>query len=90
MDEVSGVIARSDVMTNKAETAGICRGELPEFLALASPQSAVGFILYIDTGNDATSQLLYYSSDGVGFPFTPAGINYFVGYDEANGGFFEI
>lgn len=90
MSEVTGVVARGDLVTNKAETAGICRCDIPEFLALFSPQVIVGMILYIDTGNDVTSSLIYFSDEGVGFPFTPAGINYFIGYDQLNGGFFEV
>lgn len=90
LNEVGGVIARSGEVANKAETSGICRCDIPEFLALLSPSQVVGMLLYVDTGDDATSQLIYYSNEGVGFPFAAAGINYFIGYDQLNGGFFEV
>lgn len=90
VSDLTSVVARSGALTNKVNTSGICKGDIPEFTALLSGTQVVGLVIYIDTGDDATSQLLYYSSDGPGFPFTPAGLNYFVGYDQANGGFFEV
>lgn len=87
----SGIIIRSEELTNKeVRTGGICAGEIPEFEALLSVQVAVGVVLYVDTGDDTTSTLLYYSSGGVGFPFTPAGFTYAVLFDQANGGFFQV
>src|SRR5262245_203931 len=69
MSDVTGVIARSGLVTNKDEDGGICRCDIPEFLALLSGSAVMGMILYVDTGDDTTSQLLYFSDDGVGFPF---------------------
>lgn len=90
VSDLTSIVARSGEMTTKVNTSGICKGDIPEFSALLSATEIVGLVIYIDTGSDATSQLLYYSSDGPGFPFTAAGLNYFVGYDQANGGFFEV
>lgn len=84
------ILARSGTVTNKSAAKGIFACEIPELEALLSGSNAVGLILYVDTGSDATSRLIYYSSDGVGFPFQPQGINYFIGYDQANGGFLQV
>lgn len=87
----AGIVARSEELTNKeVRTAGICAGEIPEFEALLSAQTVVACVLYIDSGDDATSRLLYYSSTGPGFPFTPTGFTYAVLFDQANGGFFQV
>lgn len=84
------IIARSAHMTSPAIVGGVCRGLVPEFDAVASALPVSAFILYADTGDDTTSQLIYYSDEGNGFPFVAAGFNYFVTYDQANGGWFQL
>lgn len=84
------ILVRTDELTNKQTNAGVCRGDIPQLEAFLAGTPAVGLILYADTGDDTTSPLIYYSSDGPGFPFTPAGLNYFIGFDQANGGFFQV
>lgn len=86
----AAIIARSGLLTATALKAGIFVGTIPEFDALLSPTTITALALYVETGNDALSQLIYYSSDGPGFPFVPNGFDYFVGYDQSNGGFFEV
>lgn len=86
----AAIIARSGLLTAQALTQGIFSATIPEFGSLLSVTSVAAMVIYLETGNDAASKLLYYSSDGVGFPFVPSGFNYFVGYDQSNGGFFEV
>lgn len=69
--------------------AGVCYCTIPQFNAFTSASTVVAVMLYLYTGNPATSTLIYYSSDGVGFPFQPEGFNYSVGYDQAAGGYFQ-
>lgn len=84
------VVGTAATMTGLAvRTSGVCYGTIPQFNALASPTQVVGVVIYQDTGNPASSPLIYYSSDGLGFPFLPQGFNYAVGYDLSNGGFFQ-
>lgn len=83
------IIARSGQMTSMAIVGGVFSGLIPQFDALASALQAVGLVIYQNTGADNSSQLIYYSSDGLGFPFLPIGINYFVTYDQTNGGWFQ-
>lgn len=86
----AAIIARSAQLTSKAITNGVCRGLIPEFDALVSLLPAAALILYVNSSVDDSSQLIYYSSDGFGFPFLPQGLNYFVTYDQANGGYFQL
>jgi hypothetical protein len=64
-------------------------GTVPQFLSFISALTVVALVLFVDTGNANTSQLLYYSSSGPGFPFQPQGFNYVVAYDQVAGGFFQ-
>lgn len=83
-------IARDIVMTNLAQIAGVCSGTIPEFIGLTSVYTCVAVLIYKSTGLDTTSPMIYYSSTGVGFPFKPAGFNYFVGFDTTSGGWFQV
>ncbi len=87
----TGAIVKDVAMTNLGQSSsGVCYGSVPEIKAFLQVVSVVGLLLYLYTGNPATSVLIYYSSNGVGFPFTPQGFNYSVGYDQSNGGFFKL
>jgi hypothetical protein len=69
---------------------GICSGLIPVYNAFIASAPVVGVVLYVLGSSDAASQLIYYSSDGVGFPFTPAGFNYYIAFDQSSGGFFQV
>jgi len=69
---------------------GVCFCTIPQFNAFTSPSAVTAVMLYVYTGNPATSTLVYYSDDGLGFPFQPEGFNYAVGYDQSAGGYFQI
>jgi len=88
-DIPSGAIMKDAAMTNLGQNNGICYGTIPEFDAFSSPSQVVGMVIYLWTGDPTSSPLVYYSDDGLGFPFTPLGFNYAVGYDLAAGGFFQ-
>ena len=87
---VGAILARSSgPMTGLAMTNGLATGVIPTFNALLLTQPVVAVALYKDTGVDSTSSLIYYSSDGIGFPFTPLGFNYAVAEDSFYGGWFQ-
>lgn len=86
----AAIIARSGLITGAALKNGVWSATIPEFDALLSPTTVVGLVIYQETGNDSLSTLLYYSSNGPGFPFVPNGFDYFVGFDQSNGGFFQV
>jgi hypothetical protein len=71
------IAARSNVLGSymEAQTSvnGLCYGLLPQFDGVTWPNPIIGIILYVDTGVDSTSELIYYSSAGAGFPFTAVG-----------------
>lgn len=86
----SSIIARQGPMTSMAASNGLCSGNIPQFNSLLDSRTAVAVVLYVNTGVDSTSQLLYYSSDGLGFPFLPQGFNYLVSADLSAGGWFQV
>ena len=77
-------------MTGLSQDDGNCTGTIPEFMAFLDAATVVGLLIYIDTGNPATSPLVYYSDQGVGFPFQPLGFNYAIAADQSAGGFFQL
>lgn len=86
----SAILIKSARLTGTDIVAGVFKGTIPELNALLLTAVTAGLVLYQEGGSDATSPLLYYSNDGIGFPFTASGINYFIGYDQANGGWFQL
>lgn len=87
---VASILARSANLTSLANSNGVCSGVIPTFNSLLLVDQVIGMLLYLDTGVDATSQLVYFSSKGVGFPFFAQGFDYFIGFDLANGGWFQV
>jgi hypothetical protein len=86
----SSIIARIGPMTSQATANGVCSGLLPTFNSLINPLPAAAVVLYINTNVDTTSQLLYYSSDGIGFPLPLQGFNYAIAFDQTLGGWFQV
>lgn len=92
----SAIIARSDQndgggdLTGLAMVNGIAQGVIPEFQALISALPVAAVVLFVDTGVDSTSSLIYYSSSGSGFPFTPEGFNYAIVAAGLLGGWFQV
>lgn len=84
------IIVRDLVCTNVGEKNGVCFCTVPQIQSITSVYSAVAVVLYVKGADDAHSPLVYYSSSGPGFPFAIQGFSYFVGYDQANGGFFQV
>ena len=83
------MVARDAPLTGLAQTNGVCYGLIPTFNELINASPVVALVLYVKGTLDSNSLLVYYSSGGLGFPFTPTGNNYSVTYDSANGGFFQ-
>lgn len=84
------IIVRDLPLTSLASVKGICRGTLPEIIGIVTPYQVVAVVLYVLGINDSVSPLIYYSSTGPGFPFDIVGFNYTVGYDQTQGGFFQV
>lgn len=86
----SGAVMKDAQMTGLGENNGVCYGAIPEFDAFTSASIVVALVIYLDTGDPDSSPLLYYSDDGLGFPFQPLGFNYAAGFDQAAGGYFQV
>ncbi|MDP9112279.1 MAG: hypothetical protein M3O20_01200 [Acidobacteriota bacterium] len=86
------LIVRDIPLSGRNVVNGICSGTIPAFNAFLQPTVVVGVLIYVRAGRggDGTARLIYYSDDGVGFPFTPQGFNYVVSFDQTSGGFFEV
>lgn len=85
-----GILFRDYALSGKAfSISGGFQGNLALLASLISATPVAAIILYVNTGNDATSQLLYYSAGGTGFPFLPQGFNYAISYDQSAGGWFQ-
>lgn len=59
---------------SKTFTNGLFSAVCPDFAALAG-DVVTGFVVYIDTGNEATSRLVMFVDDATVFPLTPAGLD---------------
>lgn len=86
----SAIASRDIVMTGLAQTNGLCTGLVNQVNAFVWPRAVVAIVIYASTGVDATSRLIYYSSDGFGFPFTAVGFNYGISYDQSFTGWFQV
>lgn len=84
------VIVRDLACTTIGQTNGVCYCTIPSIASTTSVYVAVAVILYISTGVDSTSSLIYYSSSGPGFPFPVIGFTYSIGFDQSAGGFFQV
>jgi hypothetical protein len=89
-DITSGIVIRDLVMSSVAQANGVCSGTLPGVSALLWPNPVVALVIYASTGVDATSRLIYYSSDGLGFPINAIGFNYAISYDQGYAGWFQV
>lgn len=72
-NDVSGVVGTPQAIANTTVTNGLFDGDNVTFSAV-SGNSVEALIIYIDTGNTATSRLVAYIDTGVtGLPVTPNG-----------------
>lgn len=59
---------------SKTFTNGLFDAVCPDFTAL-SGDAVAGFVVYLDTGNEATSRLMLHYDDAAVFPLTPLGLD---------------
>lgn len=85
------IVVRDVAVTAKGvNTDGVCYGAIDLIEALISAVAVRAMVLYIATGVDSTSQLIYYSSTGSGFPFAAEGFDYYITFDQLAGGWFQV
>lgn len=74
-NDLSGVVGTPATIANTTVTGGLFDGDDVTFTTV-SGSSAEAIVIYIDTGNTATSRLVAYIDTGVtGLPITPSGGN---------------
>lgn len=72
-NDLSGVVGTPQAIANTTVTGGLFDGDNVTFTAV-SGASVEALVIYIDTGNTATSRLVAYIDTGVtGLPVTPNG-----------------
>lgn len=81
---------RSSALTGKSITNGVFDANDVTITALQA-QQVIAIVLYIDTGNDATSPLIAYMDTLVGLPFTPnANAQITIQWDDGNYKIFSL
>ncbi len=82
----ANIVARSANLGSKTNTAGVLTSAMAVFAAMTG--APVLFLaIFIDTGTDSTSSLLYYVDTATNLPFTPNGIDIDVQWDPTTGAF---
>jgi hypothetical protein len=86
----NAVILRDLQLSRLRSTTQLAKGVIPVIEAFLDGREVFALLLYTLGDSDAESELIYYSSDGTGFPFVPQGFDYSVAYRQEDGGFFEL
>jgi hypothetical protein len=72
-DDVSGQGGTPQTIANKTFVNGLFDGDDVTFAAVAGPVSYEAILVFIDTGNPATSRLVAYIDSGTNLPVTSNG-----------------
>jgi hypothetical protein len=73
LDDLSGVVGTAQTIGNTTVTGGVFDGDNVTFSAVTG-DSVEALVIYIDTGDSATSRLVAYIDTGqTGLPVTPNG-----------------
>lgn len=73
LNDLSGVVGTAQTINNTTVTNGVFDGDNVTFTAV-SGNTVEALVIYIDTGNSATSRLVAYIDTGqTGLPVTPNG-----------------
>lgn len=86
------IIATSEELENKTATEGYANSDPIKFPLLLDPRFGAQAIIYRDTGNPATSPLVFFMSMDmlIGAPFPLQGLDYFIYPNALEGGFFRL
>lgn len=83
LNDVSGIVGTAQTIANTTVTSGTFDGDNVTFTAV-SGNSVEALVIYIDTGNSATSRLVAYIDTGqTGLPVTPNGGDITITWDAA-------
>lgn len=82
-------IATSGAFTTKTTTAGVADADDVTMTAV-SGASVESIVIFKDTGNEATSDLIAYINVATGLPFTPSGGDVTVSWDNGANKIFKL
>jgi len=83
LDDLSGVVGTAQTIGNTTVTGGVFDGDNVTFSAVTGA-TVEALVIYIDTGNAATSRLVAYIDTGqTGLPVTPNGGDISITFDAA-------
>lgn len=82
-------IATSGALTGKTATAGVCNAANVTFTAV-SGASVEALVIYKDTGNPASSNLIAYIDTATGLPVSPNGGDINVAWDTGANRIFKL
>ena len=69
-------VSISPALTNKTYTNGVFASDATIVSAVPAGQDVVALVIFLDTGDAATSRLVYYADSGTGLPYTPNGSDF--------------
>lgn len=83
------VVARSGALSGKTSVAGVADANDITLAGVVGPQ-VEAYVVYKDTGSDATSRLIAYVNDATGLPYTPIGAAVNVQFDNGPNKIFKL
>lgn len=86
----NALVHRDMELKRLRSTDNKAKGIFDELEAFLDGRTVLALVLYTLGDTDAESELIYYSDDGLGFPFIPQGFDYGVAYRQDLGGFFDL
>lgn len=91
-DIPSGAIAaRTAALTGKTFTNGVFDADDTVFATVPAGQACGAIVIFIDTGNDSTSRLVFYDDTSItGAPVTPSGGDISVVWDNGSSKIFVL
>jgi hypothetical protein len=82
-------VAISDALTSKTAASGVARATDLTINSVSGPV-VDALILFHDTGNEGTSELICYLDTGVGLPWDPQGQDVVIHWDTGPNGIFKL
>ena len=89
-NDVSGVLGTPVALSSKTVTSGVFDAADCTFSTPTAGTSIEALIIYKDTGNTATSNLIAYIDTGTGLPFTSNGADIDIVWDSGSNKIFAI
>jgi hypothetical protein len=84
-------LGTDQTLSNKTATAGVCKNTVnTTFTAVAGGAVVKAIAIYKDTGNAATSRLIFYSDAYTNMPYSTNGGDIIIAWDQGANGIFKL